>query len=137
MPIYEDANQLYDCFGALFKKLTDDPKVGSVIAKSGLIIRFNYSDPDCEITIDATREPIEIFFGACDLKPIVDMSMNADVAHTFWLGKLNLVSALTRGVIVTKGSIPAIMKLLPIISPAFKIYPEVLKEKGLEATIAP
>ena len=27
------------------------------------------------------------------------------------------------------------MKLLPIISPAFKVHPEVLKEKGLESII--
>ena len=136
MPVFKDAAQLYDCFGALFKQLTDDPKVGPVIAKSRLIIRFNYSDPDCGITINAAKEPIEFFFGACDLKPSVDMSMQADVAHQFWMGKVNLVSALTRGTIVAKGSIPAIMKLLPIISPAFKIYPEVLKEKGLETIIS-
>jgi len=135
MPVFKDDAQLYDCFGTLFKQLADNPKVGPIIAKSGLIIRFNYSNPDCGITIDATKEPIEIFFGNCDRKPSVDMSMQADVAHQFWLGKVNLVSALTRGTIVAKGSIPAIMKLLPIISPAFKIYPEVLKEKGLETLI--
>jgi len=133
MPVFKDADQLYDCFGSLFKQLGDDPKVGPVIAKSRLIIRFNYTNPNCEITIDATKEPIQFHFGACELKPSVDMSMEADTAHQFWLGKVNLVSALTRGTIVAKGSIPAIMKLLPIISPAFKIYPEVLKEKGLES----
>ncbi len=136
MPVFKDADQLYDCFGALFKQLADDPKVGPVIAKSGLVIRFNYANPECGITIDATKEPIEFHFGDCGLKPSVDMSMQADVAHQFWLGKVNLVSALTRGTIVAKGSIPSIMKLLPIISPAFKIYPEVLKQKGLEAIIA-
>jgi hypothetical protein len=136
MPVFKDAEQLYDCFGALFEQLVNDPKVGPVIVKSGLTIRFNYTNPDSGITIDASQEPIAFFFGDCDRKPSVDMSMQADVAHQFWLGKINLVSALTRGTIVAKGSIPAIMKLLPIISPAFKIYPQVLKEKGLEATIA-
>ena len=135
MPVFNDANQLYDTFGALFTQLANDPKVAQVIAKSGLIIRFKYSEPDSEITIDATKEPIEVFYGPCSLKPMVDMSMSADTAHQFWLGKLNLVSALTRGNIVAKGPIPSIMKLLPIISPAFKIYPEVLKAKGFQSNI--
>jgi hypothetical protein len=135
MPVFKDANQLYDTFGALFTQLTNNPKVGPLIAKSGLIVRFKYSEPDSEITIDATKEPIEVFYGTCALKPIVDMSMSADTAHQFWLGKLNLVSALTRGTIVAKGPIPSIMKLLPIISPAFKIYPEVLKAKGFQSNI--
>ena len=58
--------------------------------------------------------------------------MKAETAHQFWLGKVNLVAALTRGTIVAKGPVPAIMKLLPVITPAYKIYPQVLKEKGLE-----
>jgi len=135
MTIFEDSSQLYDCFGSLFQSLTDNEKINSTIARSGLIIRFNYSNPDCSITIDATKDPVEFHYCECDLKPDVDMYMEADVAHKFWLGKVNLVSALTRGTIVAKGSIPAIMKLLPIISPAYKIYPEVLKSKGLESLI--
>jgi hypothetical protein len=60
------------------------------------------------------------------------MSMTADTAHQFWLGKVNLVAALTRGTMVAKGPVPAIMKLLPVITPAFKLYPGILKDKGFE-----
>jgi len=77
------------------------------------------------------RTPVELLFGPCDRKPIVDMSMKAETAHQFWLGKVNLVAALTRGTIVAKGPIPSIMKLLPVITPAYKMYPEILKQKGL------
>ena len=73
-----------------------------MIAKSGLIIRFSYTNPNCEITIDATKEPIQFCFGFCELKPSVDMSMQADTAHQFSFGKVNLVSALTRGTIVAR-----------------------------------
>lgn len=131
MPAYKDAADLYDVLGALFTRLKDDPAIGPAVAKSGLVIRFKYTDPDSEITIDASKNPVELCLGRCDRKPTVDMSMKSETAHQFWLGKVNLVAALTRGAIVAKGPIPAIMKLLPVITPAYKIYPEILKEKGL------
>ena len=132
MPVFKDAAQLYDVLGALFTRLKDDPVMGPAVLKSGLVIRFKYSEPESEITIDASKAPVELFFGPCDRKPTVDMSMKADTAHQFWLEKVNLVAALTRGTIVAKGPVASIMKLLPIIKPAYKIYPAILKEKGLE-----
>jgi len=135
MTVFEDSAQLYDCFGSLFQELAENPKISQTLAKSGLIVRFNYTNPDCSITIDTTKEPINFYYRECDLVPNIDMSMEADVAHRFWLGKVNLVSALTRGTVAIKGSIPTIMKLLPIISPAYKLYPEVLKKKGLDSLI--
>jgi hypothetical protein len=132
MPVFKDAEQLYDVLGGLITRLKDDPVIGPAVLKSGLIIRFKYSEPESEITIDASKAPAEILFGPCDRTPVVDMSMKADTAHQFWLGKVNLVAALTRGTMVAKGPVPAIMKLLPVISPAYKLYPVILKEKGLE-----
>jgi hypothetical protein len=58
------------------------------------------------------------------------MSMKADVAHAFWHGKVNLVSALAKKDIVATGPIPKILKLLPAVQPLYKVYPALLKEKG-------
>ncbi len=135
MPVFKDAEQLYDCLGAVLEYLRDNESVATALLKSGLVIRFKYSDPESEITIDGSRDPIELFRGPCDRTPIVDMAMSADTAHQFWLGKVNLVAALTRGVMTAKGPIPAIMKLLPVITPAYKQYPEILRAKGLESLI--
>jgi len=144
MPTFKDAAQLYSCLGDLFAVLRDDPTIGPKINASGLVIRFTYFHPDSSITIDCRKTPLSIHLGGPEptLTPeernriYVDMSMEADVAHQFWLGKVNLVAALTRGTIKAKGPIPAIMKLLPIITPAYKLYPEMLKKKGLENMIA-
>jgi hypothetical protein len=61
--------------------------------------------------------------------------MDTDVAHLFWLGKLNLIKSLSSGEIQSEGSIPKMLKMLPVIKPAFKIYPELLKERGLESIL--
>ena len=131
MPVFKDSEQMYDCIGAVLDFLRQDPKASAAFRKSGLVIRFKYSDPDGEITIDGSQDPIALTCGPADRKPTVDMTMSADTAHQFWLGKLNLVAALNRGAMTAKGPIPAIMKLLPAITPAYKQYPAILREKGL------
>jgi hypothetical protein len=135
MPVFKDTAQLYDCVSGILEYLRDYPPARDAFIKSGLVIRFNYTAPDGEITIDGSHNPIELFCGPCDRVPTVDMKMSADTAHQFWLGKVNLVAALTRGTMTAKGPIPAIMKLLPAITPAYKRYPEILREKGLESLI--
>jgi len=56
--------------------------------------------------------------------------MKADIAHAFWHGKVNLVSALAKKDIVAIGPIPKILKLLPAVQPLYKEYPNLLREKG-------
>ena len=73
--------------------------------------------------------------GEFDGDPEVTMSMNADFAHKFWHGKANLVTALTRRQVVAKGNVPKTLKLLPILKPAYALYPDFLMSKGLEDLI--
>jgi len=54
------------------------------------------------------------------------MEINADVAHGFWLGKVNLMVAITKGDIKVKGPIPRIIKLLPIKN-VYALYKKLLK----------
>ncbi len=142
MPAFQDKAQLQDCLGSLFAALRDDLAVGPRVQASGLVIRFAYYHPDTFVVIDCRSNPLSLTWDQDPvlspderLKIFVDMSMEADTAHQFWLGKVNLVAALTRGIIKAKGPIPAIMKLLPIIKPAYDIYPRMLRQKGLDHLI--
>ena len=63
------------------------------------------------------------------------MFMEADFAHKFWHGKVNLVSALTRRQVKAKGNVPKTLKLLPILNPAYVLYPDFLREKELDQLI--
>ena len=136
MGVFKDAAALYECLGALFETVSHDPVLGPKLGGTGLIIRFVYSEPDAQITVDTKSPPADkdryftIYHGANDLKPEVLMTMKADIGHTFWLGKVNLIFALARRQIVAEGPIPKILKLLPIISPTYKLYPEILKKIG-------
>lgn len=135
MPVFRNDGELYACIGGMMEKATTDRAMGEKVRDSRLIIRFSYSNPTATITIDAKNDPPEgtffrVLYGDNDLVPDVSMEMEADVAHRFWLGKVNLTAALTRREIVARGPITKILRLLPVIKPAYTLYPEHLKQIG-------
>lgn len=136
MSVFRDSKHFYECVGDLMDRAKCDPQVGPKIAKSGIIIQFRYTEPDAVTTVNARQKPtqvgayVDIIHGPCDLKPDVIMTMKADVSHAFWHGKVNLMSALAKRDIVAVGPIPKILKLLPAVQPLYKVYPQLLKEKG-------
>lgn len=135
MPYFSDIQPFYDCIGELFDRLSEDPAIKEKALASKLIVCFVYNDPEGEVWIDCTGDAIALLTGKQDLAADATLKMSTDTAHRFWLGKLNLIKALTSGDIESEGSVPRMLKLLPVIKPAFKIYPEILTEKGLGSIV--
>ncbi len=133
--VFKSTEQLYDVLAGFYELLKNDGDVGPALAKTGLCVQFAYKNPSAVITIDATGDELKIIQGDFDGKPEVTMSMDADFAHKFWHGKANLVTALTRRLVVARGNVPKTLKLLPVLKPAYKLYPLYLKEKGLSELI--
>ncbi|MDQ4071658.1 MAG: SCP2 sterol-binding domain-containing protein, partial [Actinomycetota bacterium] len=69
-------------------------------------------------------------FGETDMEPEVVMSMDADTAHKFWLGKVNVTVALARGQMKARGPVAKILKLVPLVKPVFPRYRTMLEEAG-------
>jgi hypothetical protein len=141
MGVFRNADHFYETVGELMDRSKADPQVGPKIAKSGIVIQFRYTDPDATTTVNAKEKPtqpgafVDIFHGQTNLKPDVVMIMKADIAHAFWHGKVNLISALAKKEIVAQGPIPKILKLLPAVEPLYKEYPALLREKGYTAMV--
>ncbi len=141
MAVFRDSKQFYECVGELMDRAKKDPKVGPKIAKSGIIIQFRYTEPEAMTTINARDKPkqpgafIDVIHGPCTLKPDVVMTMKADTSHAFWHGKVNLVGALATKQIVAQGPIPKILQLLPAVVPLYKVYPQLLREKGYASLV--
>ena len=129
--VFKDSKMLYEILIEFYEKLKAHPKIGPSLKKTNLCVQFVYKNPSGIITIDAKGDYLKIHKGEFDGKPEVTMTMNADFAHKFWLGKANLVTALTRRQVVAKGNVPKTLKLLPVLKPAYELYEEFLKEKGL------
>jgi putative sterol carrier protein len=77
-------------------------------------------------------EPTDVDFGETEMEPDVVMSMEADTAHRFWLGQVNVTVALARGEIKASGPVAKILKLVPLTKPIFPRYKALLEEQGRE-----
>ena len=135
MPVFDSTEQLYDVMGALFERIAATPEIADELLEGKMVVRFHWKEPDGQATIDLRRPPIVYTLGSSDLAPDVEMIQSADVAHRFWLGGLNVPQAIATRKVVSKGSVPKALKLLPAVKPAFDLYREVLREKGMEASI--
>jgi alcohol dehydrogenase len=133
--IFKDSDMLYDIFMDFYDSLNKDPVIGPSLKKTHLCIQFRYTKPDAVITIDASGDETQIIRGEFKGEPEVTMSMEADFAHRFWHGKANLVTALTRRQVKARGNVPKTLKLLPILKPAYDLYPVFLRDRGFEQLI--
>lgn len=130
--VFPDADTLYRVLGGFFERLKMDPQIGGPLKASGLCVQFAFDPPAATMTIDARGDEVKIYRGAEFAgQPEVTMRMSADFAHAFWHGRVNLVSALTRRQVVAKGNVPKTLKLLPILKPAYALYPRYLAEVGM------
>jgi len=133
--VFKNKEELYDVLVEFYEVLKKHRDIGPALAKTDLCVQFRYKRPSAVITIDATGNHTKILKGEFDGKPEVTMTMNADFAHKFWHGRANLITALTRRQVAAKGNVPKTLKLLPILRPAFSLYPNFLRKKGLEHLI--
>lgn len=133
--VFKDSDMLYDILMGFYDMLNKDPVIGPSLNKTNLCIQFRYTKPDAVITIDATGVETQLIKGEFKGEPEVTMSMEADFAHKFWHGKANLVTALTRRQVKAKGNVPKTLKLLPILKPAYDLYPDFLRDKGFEELV--
>ena len=130
--VFPDAETFYRVLGGFFERLKADPQIGGPLRDSGLCVRFEYAQPTAVLTIDARGADVQIYQGNTFTgQPEVTMRMSADFAHAFWHGRVNLVSALTRRQVIAKGNVPKTLRLLPILKPAYALYPQYLADIGM------
>lgn len=138
---YRDSDHLYEIYNSFLTSVLTDEKIGPKMKKAGIIIKFIYTDPDCEILIDLKNKPEkEGFFGSyylgeTSIKEDVWSKQAADHSHRFWHGFENPVAAVAKGKVRQGGKITAMLKLLPVVRPTFKRFPEILHALGYDELI--
>lgn len=125
---FANTEALYRVMNELWARIKADKAMSEGLLASKMAVRFNYKDPAGQVTVDSRDgQDMKVTAGPCDIKPDVEMDMKSDVAHEFWLGKTSVPMAILTGKIVAKGPVQKALTLLPVIKPAFLIYPEVYK----------
>jgi putative sterol carrier protein len=130
---FKDADEVYRYLGRLFQDLAVDEELAPKFQRANTIVQYQYREPDSTITVKIMEgEEGEVDLGPTDMEPEVVMSMEADTAHRFWLGKVNVTVALARGQMKAKGPVAKILKLVPLVKPVFPRYRKMLEEGGRE-----
>ena len=133
MAYFKDAQEVYDTIGRLFQELAEDEELAPKFRKANTIVQYQYREPESTVTVRLQEDqPGDVDFGETDMEPDVEMSMEADTAHLFWLGKVNVTVALARGQIKAKGPVAKILKLVPLTKPVFPRYKAQLEASGRE-----
>jgi hypothetical protein len=128
---FKDADEVYATIGKLFADIAEDEELAPKFRKANTIVRYEYREPESAVTVRLQEgQPGDVDFGASDMEPEVTMSMEADTAHRFWLGKVNVTVALARGQIKAKGPVAKILKLVPLTKPIFPRYKALLEAQG-------
>ena len=131
MAYFKDADELYAYIGRLFQELAEDEDLAPRFQQANTIVQYRYRDPDSQITVKLLEgEDGQVDCGDTALEPEVVMTMDADTAHRFWLGQVNVTVALARGQIKAKGPVAKILKLVPLTKPIFPRYRRILEEGG-------
>jgi len=133
---FKDADEVYATIGKLFADIAEDDELAPKFRKANTIVRYEYREPDSAVTVRLQEgQPGDVDFGDSDMEPEVTMSMEADTAHKFWLGKVNVTVALARGQIKAKGPVAKILKLVPLTKPIFPRYKAQLESMGRDDLI--
>ena len=132
MPVFENAAKMQEVLGGLFEKLLGDPDFGPKFSKADIIIKFNISEPASELWVTPDQGSNgQVIWGKQDIKPTVEMTLSGDTCHKFWLQQISMPIALAKGLIKAKGPMPKVLKLLPLLKPAYAAYPDWARSHGL------
>jgi putative sterol carrier protein len=127
MAVFKNTEYLYEVLGGFWKALSEREDFSRALKEANVQIKYEISDPSAIIWVG----PDGVEFGEQNLKADVTMQLAGDVCHAFWKKELSLPVALAMRKIKSKGNIAKVMKLLPVLKPAYELYPEYMKKHGL------
>lgn len=136
MPGFESSEQLKEVFEEFWTRCQEVEEVMAKLTKQSVTVRFDIEEPEAHPTIDFKNpgpngEIGRLLWDAED-EPELKVWSKSETTNKFWQGKLNTAIALARGQVKIDGPVTKAIGLVSQIKPLFAIWPEVLKDKGLE-----
>ena len=134
MPYFKDAEDVYANLGLFMRQLAVDPEMTPALRRADTVFQLRMRSPDAVLTVrtPGDEEPAQVDLGETTLQPEVVLQLDADLAHRFWLGQVNVAVALAKGDIRTRGPAAKVLKLVPLVKPGFPRYRQQLEASGRE-----
>lgn len=135
MSFFNDADEVYEYIGGVFRAAADHPQAGPGLAKANLVMQVYYTDPDATLTVKMLESGVEVVDGGDDPSADVKLYMPADIADRFWRGEYNLAVGMAKGKVKAKGPVSKILKLVPVTKPLFPLYRERIATKDAQLAV--
>jgi hypothetical protein len=120
---FADDTEVYAHLGRVLQELAADPELAPLFRDADTVVRYELREPESAITVGSRGgAPVQVDLGPSQQEPEVVMSMDADIAHRYFLGEVDVTIALARGQIVAEGPVGKILTLLPIVEPLLPRY---------------
>ena len=136
MAFFADTEALYRTLGAFFETLTGADE-GQLIHRVGGPILFLFHRPEGRVLWTPLPPPGErpafrVTYGEATAAtvPLLTFEQDADTAHRFWLGEIDLAQALARQQLKAIGPLSRAMKLLPHLDTVYPRYAAFIAEGG-------
>jgi hypothetical protein len=138
MPYFKDADDVYANLGLFLRQLAVDPEMAPALKRADTTFQLRMRNPDSVLTVRTPQDdqPPQVDLGDTTLRPEVVLQLDADTAHRFWLGQVNVAVALANGDIRARGPVAKILKLVPLVKPGFPRYRQQLEAAGREDLLA-
>lgn len=125
---FKDADEVRHFIGGVFQAGFDDPEVGPKMVATGIVVRFEFTDPETVLVVDMANQAISDGTGIAE--PAATMKMTADLGSAYWQGKVNLPLAMARGKIKVDGNVASLLRLAPLGKKLFPKYVASLEAAG-------
>jgi putative sterol carrier protein len=125
---FKDADEVRHYIGGVFQAGFDDAEVGPRMVATGIVVKFEFTDPETSLVIDMGKQ--EIGDGTGMAEPNATMKMTADLGSAYWQGKVNLPLSMARGKIKVDGNVASLLKLAPLGKKLFPKYVAALEAAG-------
>lgn len=122
-----DIKQVIGGFLEKFQKI--DPLIKELSRNTPMQLKLELREPGFDAEIDLARKPTEIRIGSTAFGT-VGMSGPADNFHLLLLGNLNIATAVNRKMLLIRGSLAKLIKVVPLFYVAPAIYPSYLESIG-------
>ncbi len=128
---FNNADEVTKYIGGIFEAAFEDPEIGPKLVDTGLVIAFDFTDPEAVVIIDMVNKSVRQ--GHEGGPPAMStMAMTADIGNAYWQGKVNLPLAMAKKKIKVDGNVASLLKLAPMGKKLYPIYIQRLKDDGRE-----
>jgi len=126
---FTDSAEVTKYIGGIFETAFDDPEIGPKLVATGLVVAFDFTDPEALVVIDMANKSVREGLPGGPA-PTATMAMTSETGNAYWQGKVNLPLAMAKKKIKVEGNVASLLKLAPLGKKLYPPYIERLKADG-------